>query len=209
MGRLLKSKNKLARREGVDLSLKTFGTKSHASLLRRLTIIPGKKTVTKRMRKLSDFGKQLREKQKLKRIYGLSEKGLNRYFKKAIKSKGNTVEHLVKLLEYRLDNVLYRLRMAPTRASARQLVTHGHVEINGRKMNIPSQQIQKNDKIKFNNVKTEEIPYVKAILEEKNLQLPNWLKRSKNLGQVVGDLKVEEYVEPVNMSLVVEFYSKL
>lgn len=209
MGRLLTSKNKLARREGIDLSLKTFGTKSHASLLRRLTIIPGKKTITKRMRKLSDYGKQLREKQKVKRIYGLSEKGLSRYFDKAIKTKGNTVEHLIKLLELRLDNVLYRLKMAPTRASARQLVTHGHIKVNGRKLNIPSQPLKIADKIDFVNLKTAEIPYIKALLEEKNLQLPKWLKRVKNTGEVIGKLSVEEYAEPVNMSLVVEFYSKL
>lgn len=209
MGRLLTSKNKLARREGIDLSLKTFGTKAHASLLKRLTIIPGKKSVTKRMRKLSDYGKQLREKQKIKRIYGLSEKGLAAYFKKAIKTKGNTAENLVKLLESRLDNVVYRLRMAPTRTSARQLITHGHVKVNNQKINIPSQRLKIKDKVEFVNEKTASIPYVKAVLEEKNLQLPQWLKRSQAKGEVVAEIKFEDYVEPVNTSLVVEFYSKL
>jgi small subunit ribosomal protein S4 len=209
MGRLIKSKNKLARREGVDLSLKTFGTKAHASLLRRLTIIPGKKSTTRRMRKLSDYGKQLREKQKLKRIYGLTEKNLIRYFKKAIKTKGNTAENLVKLIEARLDNVLYRLRMAPTRACARQLITHRHIKVNGSVLNIPSQKVQKGDKIEFASPKTADITYIKAVLTEKNLQLPNWLKRTKTAGEVSQELKYEEYVEPVNLSLVVEFYSKL
>lgn len=209
MGRLLIGKNKQARREGVDLSLKTFGTKAQISLLKRLTIIPGKKNVTKRMRKLSDYGKQLREKQKVKRIYGLSEKGLSRYFKKAIKTKGNTAENLVKLLELRLDNVVYRLHLAPTRSSARQLVTHGHVKVNGAKMNIPSQQLKLNDRVEFVNEKTTSIPYIKELLQEKNLQLPNWLKRTKNTGQVVAELNFSEYAEPVNTSLVVEFYSKL
>jgi len=209
MGRLLTSKNKLARREGIDLSLKTFGTKAHASLLKRLTIIPGKKSVTKRMRKLSDYGKQLREKQKIKRIYGLSEKGLSRYFKRAIKTKGNTAENLVKLLESRLDNVVYRLRLAPTRASARQLITHGHIKVNGIKMDIPSQRLKLKDRIEFIKEKSANIPYIKELLEEKNMQLPNWLKRTKTVGQVVAELKFEDYTEPVNTSLVVEFYSKL
>lgn len=209
MGRIITSKNKLARREGVDLSLKTFGTKSHASLLRRLTIIPGKKTITKRMRKLSDYGKQLREKQKLKRIYGLSEKGLTSYFKKSIKSKGNTVDFLVKAVESRLDNVVFRLKMAPTRTSARQLVTHGHIKVNGKRLNIPSQPIVKGDVIEFYKAKTQEIPYVKALLDEKNLQIPNWLKRTKTKGEVIAELNTQDYAEPVNILLVVEFYSKL
>lgn len=209
MGRIITSKNKLARREGVDLSLKTFGTKSHASLLRRLTIIPGKKTITKRMRKLSDYGKQLREKQKLKRIYGLSEKGLTSYFKKSIKSKGNTVDFLIKAVESRLDNVVYRLKMAPTRTSARQLVTHGHIKINGKRLNIPSQPIVKGDVIEFYKAKTQEIPYIKALLDEKNLQIPNWLKRTKTKGEVIAELNTQDYAEPVNILLVVEFYSKL
>lgn len=209
MGRLLTSKNKLARREGIDLSLKTFGTKAHASLLKRLTIIPGKKSVTKRMRKLSDYGKQLREKQKIKRIYGLSEKSLNRYFKRAIKTKGNTAENLIKLLESRLDNVVFRLRLAPTRASARQLITHGHIKVNGIKMDVPSQRLKLKDRIEFIKEKSANIPYIKELLEEKNMQLPNWLKRTKTVGQVVAELKFEDYAEPVNTSLVVEFYSKL
>lgn len=209
MGRIITSKNKLARREGVDLSLKTFGSKAHASLLRRLTIIPGKKTTTKRMRKLSDYGKQLREKQKLKRIYGLSEKGLSTYFKKAIQSKGNTVEFLIKTVESRLDNVVYRLKMAPTRTSARQLVTHGHIKVNGAKQNIPSLPVSKGDVIEFNKPKTQEIAYIKALLDEKNLQLPNWLKRTKVKGEVVAELDTKDFAEPVNILLVVEFYSKL
>ena len=209
MGRLLTSKNKLARREGIDLSLKTFGTNAHASLLKRLTIIPGKKSVTKRMRKLSDYGKQLREKQKIKRIYGLSEKSLNRYFKRAIKTKGNTAENLIKLLESRLDNVVFRLRLAPTRASARQLITHGHIKVNGIKMDVPSQRLKLKDRIEFIKEKSANIPYIKELLEEKNMQLPNWLKRTKTVGQVVAELKFEDYAEPVNTSLVVEFYSKL
>lgn len=209
MGRITAPKNKQARREGVDLSLKTFGSKAQTSLLRRLTITPGKNTTVRRMRKLSDYGKQLREKQKVKRIYGLSEKGLKKYFDKAVKAHGNTYEYLIRELESRLDNVLYRLRLTPTRASARQLVTHGHVKVNGKKMSIPSLSLVKGDKVIFANNKTADIPYVKELLDEKNLQLPHWLKRQGSAGEVIEEITVDDFTEPVNMSLVVEFYSKL
>jgi len=209
MGRILTAKNKLARREGVDLSLKTFGTKAQASLLRRISIIPGKKSATRRMPKLSDYGKQLREKQKVKRIYGLSEKSLKRYYDKAVKTHGNTYNFLINEMESRLDNVVYRLKMAPTRASARQLVTHGHIKVNGQRINVPSLTLQKGAKVEFFNPKSAEIPYVKELLDEKNLQLPKWLKRSKNVGEVVDQVNTEDYAEPVNMAAVVEFYSKL
>lgn len=209
MSRLLTPKNKLARREGVDLSLKTFGSKAQASLLRRLSVIPGKKHTARRGSKLSDYGKQLREKQKLKRIYHLNEAVMRKYFGKAIKIRGNTADHLVKSIETRLDNVVYRLHFAPTRASARQLVTHGHIKINGAKVNIPSYPVSKGNQIEFANEKSSSIPYIKETLEEKNLQLPKWLKRTQNKGEVVADINPEEYAEPVNMALVVEFYSKL
>jgi len=209
MGRILTAKNKLARREGVDLSLKTFGTKAQASLLRRISIIPGKKSATRRMSKLSDYGKQLREKQKVKRIYGLSEKSLKRYYDKAVKTHGNTYNFLINEMESRLDNVVYRLKMAPTRAAARQLVTHGHIKVNGQRINVPSLTVQKGAKVEFFNEKSTEIPYVKELLQEKNLQLPKWLKRTKNVGEVVDQVSTEDYAEPVNMAAVVEFYSKL
>jgi len=209
MGRILTPKNKLARREGVDLSLKTFGTKAQASLLRRISIIPGKKSATRRMSKTSDYGKQLREKQKVKRIYGLSEKALKRYYEKAVKTHGNTYNFLINEMESRLDNVVFRLKMAPTRAAARQLVTHGHIKVNNQRINVPSLSLQKGAKIEFFNPKTAEIPYIKELLDEKNQQLPKWLKRAKNVGEVVDQVSTEDYAEPVNMAAVVEFYSKL
>jgi len=106
-------KNKLARREKTDLSLKTAGSKSQSNLLKRINIIPGEQG-TRRSRKLTDYGIQLREKQKLKRVYGLTEKQMKNYFIKASRVKGNTTEVMLEFLEKRLDNVLYRLCFSPT-----------------------------------------------------------------------------------------------
>jgi small subunit ribosomal protein S4 len=209
MGRLNTAKNKIARREGVDLSLKTFGTKAHASLLKRLTIIPGHKQVRKINTKLSDYGRQLREKQKMKRIYDVAEKKMVSYFEEAVRLRGNSMQNLVNLLESRLDNVVYRLHFAPTRASARQMVSHGHIAVNGKKLSIPSYQVKVNDVISFVNPKTAEIPYVKVLLDEKTYTLPVWLKREGPMGKVAGAVSEEEYKEPVNVALVIEFYSKL
>ena len=141
MSRLITPKNKLARREGVDLSLKTLGSKANAHLQKRLQVLPGQKQTKRRANKMSDYGRQLREKQKLKRIYNLTEKAMINYFAKATKMKGDTTQFLVQLLESRLDNIIYRLRFAPTRNAARQLVSHGHILVNGKKINIPSYSV--------------------------------------------------------------------
>lgn len=209
MGRNLSPKNKLARREGEDLGLKTYGSKAQVALLRRIGIIPGLKTVRKRRTKLSDYGRQLREKQKLKRIYSVNENSLKKYFMKAIKTKGNTAESMIKALETRLDNALYRLRMTPTRAAARQLISHGHIKVNSKKVNIPSYLVKKEDIIEFNKPKTKEIVYIKEVLEEKNIKLPKWLKRNASKWEIVADYDPKDYSEPVDMALVIEFYSKL
>lgn len=209
MSRYTGSKNKLARREGVDLGLKTVGTKSHARLLKRINIIPGMKQTKKFMSKQSDFGKQLREKQKIKRIYGLTEKSMQHYFEKAVKSVGNTGEALIRLLEHRIDNVVYRLHFAPTRAAARQLVNHGHMMIDQKKVSIPSYNTENGDVVTFRRLTTSEIPYIKTCLEEKNITLPAWLKRSGAAGEVIGAPSLDEYQEPVNLALVIEYYSKL
>lgn len=200
-------KNKLARREGSDLSLKTPGTKSHSNLLKRLNIIPGLHQV-KRRRRPTDFGLQLREKQKLKRIYGLSEKQLKNYFKKASRTLGNTADFLILYLERRLDNLVYRMGLAPTRAAARQLVNHGHVLVNQEKVTIPSFQVSKGDVISFANEKTVDIPYISRMLEKKDLIIPDWLERKGPAGKITGMPKRENIQEEVDLQLVVEFYSR-
>lgn len=207
MGRYLGSKNKLARREGVDLELKTPGTSAHASLLRRLNITPGVHG-QKRKKKPSDYALQLREKQKVKRIYGLLERQFKKYFLKAQKKKKAAVgENLLKLLEERLDNVVYRLGLTPTRATARQLVTHGHVLVNDKKVDIPSYQVKKGETITFTN-KSLEIPIVKKMLLEKGPPLPSWLKRIGPVGKVTGEPKREDIRADINEQLIVEYFSR-
>ncbi len=115
-------RNKIARREGVDLGLKTPGSKSHARLLKKLNILPGQHGIKGR-KKLSERGRQLREKQKLRFMFGITEKQLKKYFLQASEKKGNTAIFLSRFLELRLDNIVYRLGFAPTRPCARQLVS--------------------------------------------------------------------------------------
>ena len=136
MARYTGPKNRLARREGLDLGLKTTGTNAYNELLKRLKIPPGQHG-QKGKRKPSDYAIQLREKQKVKRMYGLLERQFRKYFDEATRNVGNTGEALLERLETRLDNVIYRLGFAPTRAFARQMVTHGHVVVDGHKVNIP------------------------------------------------------------------------
>src|SRR5260221_8228818 len=141
MARYTGPKNRLSRREGIDLGAKTVGSKSHASLLRRLNIPPGIHG-PKGQRKMSNFGTQLREKQKVKRMYGVLERQFRKSFERAKKWKGNTGEKLLEFMERRLDNTVYRMGLAPTRAMSRQLVTHGHVMVDGKRLSIPSALVE-------------------------------------------------------------------
>lgn len=200
-------KNKVARREGMDLGLKTPGTKSQASLLKRLNVLPGQHGVRGR-RKQSERSKQLREKQKLRFLFGLTEKQLKRYFEKAMNIKGNTGFLLGQLLERRLDNVVYRLGFAPTRASARQLVGHGHITVNGKMVNIPSYKVEKNDTIGFRKEKTTKIPYIETLLSTKQVIIPSWFKKEGIAGKIITDPTSEDIEKQVNLRSVVEYYSR-
>lgn len=205
--RYIGPKNRLARREGVDLGLKTEGSKAQASLMRRIAIKPGQKP-NSRGKKLTEFGQQLREKQKVQRTYGLTESGLRKYFEMASSHIGNTSHYFVHLLEWRLDNVIYRLGFAPTRAAARQLVNHGHFRINGKKASIPSMQVEMGDVITFKKDSTKTIPYVQEMLSKKNTTLPVWLERKADSGKVTGVPEVESIGNDVNLQAVIEFYSR-
>lgn len=200
-------RNKIARREMTDLGLKTPGTKSHANLLKRINILPGQHGV-KRRRRLTERGFQLREKQKLRFMFGLTERQLKNYFKRAIKKKGNTALFLAEFLEKRLDNVVYRLGFAPTRAAARQLVSHRHIKVNNETVNIPSYQVKVADKISFSNDKVLNIPYVKTTLSNKNIIIPKWLKRKNFVGQVVTEPGLEDLEKQVNLRRIIEYYSR-
>src|SRR5258708_7694123 len=136
MARYIGPKHRLARREGQNIL-----EKNSASLLRRIGVPPGMHGV-KGKRKVSDYGKQLREKQKAKRVYGLLEKQFRKYYETGTAVRGKTGEAMLQLLERRLDNVVYRLGFVPSRTMGRQLVSHGHVLVNGKKLNIPSYSVK-------------------------------------------------------------------
>ena len=207
--RITTARNKLARREGTDLGLKTPGSKAHASLLRKLNILPGQHgTGTRRRRKQSERGKQLREKQKLRYMFGLSEKQLKNYFKKAVAMKGNSALNISQLLERRLDNVVYRLGVAPTRPSARQLVNHRHVKVNGEIVNVASYQVSDGDEVTFASEKSTKIPWVESALANKDLLIPGWLKKEDTKGKFVAEPTSEEIEKQVDLRSVIEFYSR-
>ncbi|MBI2268079.1 MAG: 30S ribosomal protein S4 [Candidatus Blackburnbacteria bacterium] len=194
MMRYIGPKDRLSRREGVDL----FGT---GAKLTRLTVPPGMHG-SKVMRKLSGYGRQLREKQKAKRIYGVSEKQFRAYVEKSQKSK-----NLIELLERRLDNVVYRLAFAPTRSAARQLVSHRHILIDGSLVNIPSYQVEKDQVVALDS-KAQNIPEVKKMLDLSLDVIPGWLERKAAVGRVVRMPNSEDVMEPISEQEIIEFYSR-
>src|SRR3989344_2033911 len=206
MGRYTGPKNKLARREGLDLGLKTAGSKAHASLLKRLRIRPGQHG-QKMKRKTSDFGRQLREKQKVREMYGILENQFRKYYDQASVTEGVTGEELLKHLERRLDNVVYRMGFAPTRTAARQLVAHGHVIVNDGTVTIPSYQVAISDIIRLRD-KTITVPLVAKMLVETTKRIPVWLEVKGKAGKVSTFPKREDIQEDIEEQLIVEFYSR-
>lgn len=206
MGRYTGPRNRLARREGIDLGLKTVGTHAHAMLLKRLNVPPGQHG-PKGKRKTSDYGLQLREKQKVKRLYGVMERQFRRAFEGARKSKGNTGEKLLEYLERRLDNTVYRLGLAPTRSLARQLTSHGHVLVDGKRVTIPSYAVCEGQVVTL-KAKALEIPAVKKMLEEAAFKAPEWMERKGPVGKVVRLPLRSDIVEDINEQLIVEHYSR-
>jgi small subunit ribosomal protein S4 len=207
MARYLGPKCKLSRREGTDLYLKS-GTRpieSKCNMERQ----PGQHVAAKRGR-LSDYGVQLREKQKLRRIYGVLERQFRNYYKKASSGKGSTGETLLQLLESRLDNVAYRMGFGSTRAEARQLVSHKAILVNGLTVNIASYQVRTNDQIAINERARTQGRINDAINLAQSRGIPEWLEvDTKKMSGVFkrvperSDLPAE-----INESLVVELYSK-
>jgi len=200
-------KNKVARREGIDLGLKTPGSKSHARLLKRLNLPPGQHGIKGR-RRFSERGEQLREKQKLRFIFGITERQLKKYFNIASRRPGNTALHLLSLLERRLDNVVFRLGFAPTRAASRQLVSHGHILVNNKKVTIPSYQVELGDEIGFSNDKIIKVDYIDKALNNKELNVPNWLEKKGIFGKVIDYPKSSDIEKLLNLRLIVDFYSR-
>ncbi|MDO8503625.1 MAG: 30S ribosomal protein S4 [bacterium] len=193
-------KDRLSRREGVDL----FGA---GAKLTRLSVPPGMHGPKGTRRKVSDYGRQLREKQKTKRIYGISEKQLERYVSEAEKIRGNTGEVLVKFLETRLDNVVYRLGFGPTRAAARQIVSHGHILVDSKKLNIPSYRVKIGQTVAL-DPKAQAIPEVKKLLEAKDVTIAPWLEKVAAIGKIAGEPERKDVFEPISEQDVIEFYSR-
>ncbi len=200
-------RNRLARREGMDLGLKTPGSKSHARLLKKLTVFPGQHGLRGR-RKISEYAHQLREKQKLRYIFGITEGRLKRYFKAATTKKGNTAFYLAQFLEKRLDNIVFRLGFAPTRSAARQLVNHKHVKVGDKVVNIPSYQLPVEQLVTFANEKTKTIPYIEKLLTNKDIIFPPWMERKATVGKLVSEPTQAEIEKQINLRLVIEFYSR-
>ena len=207
MARYLGPKCKLSRREGTDLFLKS-GIKPIESKC-KLNSIPGSKVGSRRER-LSDYGNQLREKQKLRRMYGVMEKQFRNYYKKASKLKGSTGENLLKLLEGRLDNMVYRMGFAVTRAEARQLVSHKSIMVNGQVINIPSYQVNASDEISVTDKGKNQLRVKNAVNISSQLGISEWLSvDQKKLKGIVNSIPEREDILPdIQENLVVEFYSK-
>ncbi|MCM2315152.1 MAG: 30S ribosomal protein S4 [Thermoanaerobaculia bacterium] len=199
---------RLCRREGLKLFLKGDRCFKDKCAIERRAYAPGQHG--RRRSKVLGYGLQLREKQKVKRIYGLLEKQFRLYFKRADQARGITGENLLRQLELRLDNVVYALGFAASRAQARQLVRHGHIEVNGRKLNIPSYQARKNDAIQVREKSRKNDQIRLAIETASGRGIPAWLElQPEQFRGMVRDLPKREDIRlPIQEQLIVELYSK-
>ncbi|MBN1279990.1 MAG: 30S ribosomal protein S4 [Chlorobiaceae bacterium] len=203
MARFRGSTTKVSRRLGIALSPKA------EKYLERRPFAPGQHGQSRRG-KVSEYALQLREKQKMKYLYGVLEKQFRNYYKKAVSQRGITGANLVKLLERRFDNVVYRSGLAASRAAARQLVTHGHLLINGKKVNIPSYLVVPGDLIEFRQKSRNMSAVTDSLNKAPESRFPSWIQVDK-ANQKAVFLSVperEDIQEPYNEQLVVELYSK-
>ncbi|HZJ18257.1 MAG TPA: 30S ribosomal protein S4 [Patescibacteria group bacterium] len=201
MARYTGPKHRLARKVGVNIL-----DKSSASLQRRLNITPGVHG-KKRKRRLSEYGLQMKEKQKAKIMYGLMERQLKNLVKKVQTKRGDTGEMIFSLLETRLDNLVYRLGFAKTRFNARQFTSHGHILVNGKKVNIPSYQVRVDDEISVSD-KIKDNPQLITASEEKEGNIMPFLKRNKLSGKLIRTPKKDDLELPFNIQLIIEYYSR-
>ncbi len=207
MARYLGPKAKLSRREGTDLFLKS--ARRSISDKAKFDSKPGQHGRTSGAR-TSDFGLQLREKQKVKRMYGILEKQFRRYFQEADRRKGNTGANLLALLETRLDNVVYRMGFGSTRAEARQLVSHKAMLVNGKAVNIPSIMVKVGDVIAVREKSSKQNRIVEALQLAQQVGMPAWVdvnaEKASGIFKAVPDR--DQFAADVNESLIVELYSR-
>lgn len=200
MARYTGPKRRLSRREGIPLT-----SKDVKALERKGAVPPGQQGL-RRKRKLSEYGVQLREKQKAKRLFGLMEKQFRKYFAIANKTKGETGVTLLRLLETRLDNVIFKLGFTKSRAEARQLVSYGHISVDGKKVTIPSFSLKVEQTVALSQKMSDNIQVKKGL--EDSTTLPQWLDRKAIVGKVLRYPNREEMEQSVNEQLIVEFYSR-
>lgn len=203
---LMSEKCRLCRAAGEKLFLKGERCSLKCPIDRKGAVPPGQHGA-RRKRKPSDYGVRLLEKQKLKRVYGISESELKRYFEEARKVREATGEAMLQIIESRLDNLVYRLGMAPSRRLARQLVSHGHVLVDGKEVNIPSYRVKPGQVISLDE-KALAIPEVKKLAEKKEESIPKWLEKKAAVGKLTRLPKREEIGTNVSEQMIVEFYSR-
>ena len=206
MARYIGPKCKLSRRVGTDLLLKSRGRSLETKC--KLDTPPGQHGARKP--RLSDYALQLREKQKLKQMYGLLERQFHNYYVKATKAKGASGLNLLRLLEQRLDNVVYRMGFAATRAEARQLVGHKGILVNGKSVNIPSYQVQVGDVVEVREKSRNQTRIASALSIAAQIGFPDWVEVSEKAfkGTFKSLPEREQIVPDINENLVVELYSK-
>ena len=206
MARYLGPKCKLSRREGVDLLLKSRARPLESKC--KIDKMPGQQRV--RQRRLSDYALQLREKQILRRMYGILERQFRKYYKEAARRKGSTGENLLRLLECRLDNVVYRIGLGSTRNEARQLVSHKSIQVNGRCVNIPSYQIKPTDVIAVRDKCKKQSRIQDSLAVAEQYGFPEWIEvtASKMEGVIKTIPERTDLPPDINEQLVVELYSK-
>lgn len=206
MARYTDASCRLCRREGQKLFLKGERCYSTKCALEKRNYAPGQHGQSRK--KMSEYGLQLREKQKAKRFYGLLETQFRNLFDKAAKRKGMTGENLLIMLESRLDNVVFRMGFASSRKEARQLVNHGHFTVNGKKVDIPSFEVKAGDVIKVKEKSTSSLKFKE--IKEMTISVPSWITVDvdKLEGKVVALPKREDIDTPIEEHLIVELYSK-
>lgn len=208
MARYRDSLCKLCRRELTKLYLKGERCTTNKCAIDRRNYLPGMHG--QKRQKIKEYGIQLREKQKARRIYGIMEKQFKNTFKRAERKKGITGEIFLQLLELRLDNVVARLGFGANRRQARQLISHKHFLVNGKMMNLPSYQVKKGDTIEISTKSKKRKNFIETLKKQAALEIPSWLSVTENelKGQVIDEPKLEDIKIPVKEQLIVEFYSK-
>ena len=199
---------KLCRREGEKLFLKGQRCVSDRCAMEKKPYVPGQRAKRRLME--TEYYTQLREKQKAKRYYGILERQFRNYYKKAVRKKGVTGEVLLQMLETRLDNIVYLMGLAQSRDQARQLIGHGHIQVNGKKVDKPSYQLKEGQEVSVSPSSKEIVPVLEAKESGSSLTMPEWLE--VNLENLKGKLlrypERDEIKVPINERIIVELYSK-